>query len=114
MSDRDELRDELSGWPIGSGYYQSQAGSDEAGEMADVILSSDWLARVKREAAQEATDREARRYKAAIDNWKAIAADAETKIGDAWWEGVTAQWQHRPMGNRVLETDNPYRKQVTE
>ncbi|WP_066041938.1 hypothetical protein [Herbiconiux solani] len=28
---------------------------------------------------------------------------------EAWWAGVTAQWEHRPIGNRVLESENPYR-----
>lgn len=26
-----------------------------------------------------------------------------------WWQGVNAQWKHRPIGNRLPETDNPYR-----
>lgn len=68
MSDREELR-RLVDMPA----------------LVEFILSSDWLAKVKREAAAE-----------------------------AWWEGVNDQWKHRPIGNRVLETDNPHRKQVTE
>jgi hypothetical protein len=26
-----------------------------------------------------------------------------------WWQGVNAQWKHRPIGNRVLDISNPYR-----
>ena len=32
------LRDELAGWPIGSGYYGTQVGTDEAREMAHAAL----------------------------------------------------------------------------
>lgn len=28
---------------------------------------------------------------------------------EVWWEGATAQWEHRPIGNRVLESENPHR-----
>lgn len=28
---------------------------------------------------------------------------------EVWWRGVTAQWEHRPVGNRLLESRNPYR-----
>jgi hypothetical protein len=34
------LRDELSGWPIGSGYYQSTVAGDEAREMAEAVLDA--------------------------------------------------------------------------
>lgn len=34
------LRDEISGWPIGSGYYATAVGTDEAGEMADAIIKA--------------------------------------------------------------------------
>lgn len=43
-SDRDALRDEIIGFPIGSGYYQASISIDEACDLADVILTSDWLA----------------------------------------------------------------------
>lgn len=33
------IRDELAGWPIGSGYYATQIAVHEAGEMADAILN---------------------------------------------------------------------------
>ena len=36
---REEVVDELSGWPIGTGYYQTQVGIDEAREMADAVLA---------------------------------------------------------------------------
>ena len=36
---RDEIADELSGWPIGAGYYQTQIGIDEARDMADAVLN---------------------------------------------------------------------------
>lgn len=36
---RDEIAEELSGWPIGTGYYQTQVTIDEAREMADVVLA---------------------------------------------------------------------------
>ena len=32
------LRDELAGWPVGSGYYGTQVGTDEAREMAHAAL----------------------------------------------------------------------------
>lgn len=25
-----------------------------------------------------------------------------------WWQGVNAQWKHRPIGNRLPEAENPY------
>lgn len=30
-------------------------------------------------------------------------------LARAWWEGANAQWKHRPIGNRIPETENPYR-----
>lgn len=36
---RDEIADELSGWPIGTGYYGTTVSTDEAQEMADAILA---------------------------------------------------------------------------
>lgn len=38
LPDREAVRDELSGWPIGSGYYQTSVSNEEAGEMADAVL----------------------------------------------------------------------------
>ena len=35
---RAKLRDELSGFPIGTGYYQTTVGTNEAREMADALL----------------------------------------------------------------------------
>lgn len=35
---REEIVDVLSGWPIGTGYYQSRVAIDEAQEMADAVL----------------------------------------------------------------------------
>ncbi len=35
---RDQLADEVSGWPIGSGYYATTVGSDEAREITDALL----------------------------------------------------------------------------
>lgn len=35
---RDELADEMAGHPIGSGYYSTTVGVDEAREIADAIL----------------------------------------------------------------------------
>lgn len=35
---RDEIADELSGWPIGTGYYQTTVATDEARDMADAVL----------------------------------------------------------------------------
>ncbi len=31
-------------------------------------------------------------------------------LAKAWWEGVTAQWTHLPPGNRVPQSENPYRQ----
>ena len=33
------IRDELAGWPIGSGYYATKVAVHEAGEMADAVLT---------------------------------------------------------------------------
>lgn len=52
--DRDELRDELTGWPIGIGYYQTSVGVDEARDMADAILASPWLASQRSRAIHQA------------------------------------------------------------
>ena len=52
-ADRDELRDIISGWPIGSGYYGTSIGVDDAMELTDAILSSDWLAKVRADAWDE-------------------------------------------------------------
>lgn len=35
---REQIADELSGWPIGTGYYQTQVAIDEARDMADAVL----------------------------------------------------------------------------
>ena len=37
---RERIRDELAGWTIGSGYYSTMVGVDEAGEMADAVLAA--------------------------------------------------------------------------
>lgn len=36
---RDEVRDEIAGHPIGSGYYGTSVGVDEAFEIADALLA---------------------------------------------------------------------------
>ena len=36
---RDEIADELSGWLIWSGYYQTRVDIDEARDMADMVLA---------------------------------------------------------------------------
>lgn len=36
---REEIADILSGWPIGTGYYQTQVAIDEAQDMADAVLA---------------------------------------------------------------------------
>ena len=36
---RDEIADELAGWPLGSGYYTTSVLVDEAQAMADAILA---------------------------------------------------------------------------
>ena len=44
---RDRLRDELAGWPIGSGYYSTTVSVEDAQDMADAILATfPWLAGV--------------------------------------------------------------------
>lgn len=44
------------------------------------------------------------------DCWKSTAPAVSLALHDAevWWQGVTAQWEHRPVGNRLLESRNPY------
>lgn len=36
---RDEIADELTGWPIGAGYYATTVAIDEARGMADAVLA---------------------------------------------------------------------------
>ena len=36
---RDEVRAEIAGHPIGSGYYATSVGVDEAAEIADALLA---------------------------------------------------------------------------
>ncbi len=36
---RERVRDAVSGWPIGSGYYQTAIHFDEAQEIADAVLA---------------------------------------------------------------------------
>ena len=36
---REEVRDEVAGHPIGSGYYATTVGVDEAAEIADALLA---------------------------------------------------------------------------
>ena len=48
------LRDEIAGWPIGSGYYQSKIAVDEAAEIADFLLPV--VERIADERAAEAWD----------------------------------------------------------
>lgn len=37
---RDDLRDVIAGWPIGSGYYSTQVGPDDAMDIADAVLAA--------------------------------------------------------------------------
>ena len=39
-AEREAVRDELSGSPIGGGYYTTQVGTDEARDMADEVLDT--------------------------------------------------------------------------
>lgn len=39
LPDRQELADELSGWPIGDGYYQTSVATAEARDMADAVIA---------------------------------------------------------------------------
>ena len=36
---KDDIAEELTGWPIGTGYYQIQVAIDEARDMADAVLA---------------------------------------------------------------------------
>ena len=53
----EEVGDELSGWPIGSGYYATQVGTDEARDMAEAVLalfaSQPAVAQVREQVARE-------------------------------------------------------------
>lgn len=66
---------------------------------------------VKR-AAEVLARKLARRPSTGQDTDSVLAPDSTLRARDAekWWEGVTAQWQHRPLGNRVLESECPYRE----
>jgi hypothetical protein len=48
----------------------------------------------------------------AFDAW--LAAHDREVAAAAWWEGAEAQWKHRPVGNRVLESENPHREGRTD
>lgn len=39
LPSREQIADELSGWPIGAGYYASSVANDEARDMADAVLA---------------------------------------------------------------------------
>ena len=51
-------------------------------------------------------------FKVVIDStWvtEHLAEWLQEERASAWWAGVNHQWEHRPTGNRVLGSDNPYR-----
>lgn len=55
--DREALRDIIAHWPIGSGYYTTSVGIDEAREIADAILTDFLPAYTERiRAEQRETD----------------------------------------------------------
>lgn len=55
---RDEVRDGIAGWPIGSGYYGTTVGIDEAGDIADELLDGPLrLLIAERDEAREANSR---------------------------------------------------------
>lgn len=79
--ERDALRDEIAGWPIGGGYYATQIAVDEATELADAILAAGYsrtpdahLAAAKAEVLEEA----ARKIPAQV----AIARHIRERIAD--------------------------------
>ena len=37
---RTRIADELSGWPLGSGYYQTTVSPEEAAGMADAVITA--------------------------------------------------------------------------
>jgi hypothetical protein len=41
-TERDELAGELSGWPIGQGYYGTQIGIDDAQALAATLVDAGW------------------------------------------------------------------------
>lgn len=53
-----------------------------------------------------------REWRAEFDRW--LAAHDREVAAAAWWEGVQAQWKHRPLGNRLLPAVNPYREGRTD
>ena len=83
--EREAVRDELSGSPIGGGYYTMQVGTDEARDMADRILAAlapfvaareaQAAAKALREAAS-AIARETVTCEAAAEDWLRDRADA--------------------------------------
>lgn len=52
----------------------------------------------------------ARSYSLHVDPDCAIHGPAVTQgaAARAWWRGVNDQWNHRPIGNRLPETHNPF------
>lgn len=61
--DLEAIRDELAGWPIGSGYYQTKVSVDEAREMAEALVAEGGpVAEVERMAALSALKKMANRW----------------------------------------------------
>lgn len=42
QEEREALRDDIAYWPIGSGYYQTSIGIDEARDIADHLVELGW------------------------------------------------------------------------
>lgn len=84
------IRDELSGWPIGTGYYATQVGVDEASDMAQALMPvierivAERLARPLAELAA---------IEAVLDEWEAVVED---------WPNV--QWAVSGVCERLRST----------
>ena len=77
---RDRLRDELAGWPIGSGYYSTTVSVEDARDMADALLAAfPWLADKPSEAEVEAGARALFEYDCPTASWATIAAGVRAR-----------------------------------
>lgn len=80
-----------------------EARAEVAARDAVITQASTMLWRHGLHGGWEAAGQEAKRILSVAPESVLAARDAEK-----WWEGVTAQWEHRPIGNRIPETENPY------
>ncbi|MGN6723346.1 MAG: hypothetical protein ACTHJM_12120 [Marmoricola sp.] len=102
---RDVIRDELSGWPIGSGYYQTTVGTDEARDMADALLP---LVREREAEAEErgyvdGYERHGGKPRNPLITVREIVREREAEVREALDVLTGADTWEFPPGSDVLE-----------